>query len=226
MALCVGRQRRVYLPVKIQCKNSLNDQALCPSSLHSLVYLISDLWWRPCDGWGLPHPPPSENWYQSPWERWGLPGQSSCSLEPRNRHGACSQAGWHKFDVVTFSNRQIGKCLDRCSQIHTHTRRYKKKHIKHSQPNSWHEIGENVPEICAHICVFNVFLGNVMDHLQECTFTSRTTKTCFSVLMKKLQWFQFTSLSPFFTLAISHLSCSNSVHYSNLVIIIDSTIRC
>lgn len=62
-------------------------------SLHSSVHLIPYIWWRPCDGRGVPHPSASENWYQSPWQRWWLPGQSSCSLEPRNRYGTCTETG-------------------------------------------------------------------------------------------------------------------------------------
>lgn len=100
--------------------------------LLSSVYLISNVWWRPCDGRGLSHSPPSENWYQSPWQCWRLPGQSSCSLEPRDRYGACTQTGWHRFNAVYF-------ILDRLANAQTeaHECAHTQKHIC-SQGNSWH----------------------------------------------------------------------------------------
>lgn len=99
----------VFLSNKEFQKTCQNDNIyfLSPLVLHSSVYLIANIRWRPCDGRGLPHPPPTENWHQSSRQcRW-LPGKPSCSLEPRNRHGACSQTGWHKFKVVYFSINRL-----------------------------------------------------------------------------------------------------------------------
>lgn len=64
------------------------------------VHLIPDVRRRTGDGRGFPHPPPPEDRHQPPRQRRRLPGQPGRTLEPRHRHGARAQTGWHRCFVL------------------------------------------------------------------------------------------------------------------------------
>ncbi len=57
------------------------------------VHFSSDPWCHPGDSRGLQVPAAPTRGRLSPGQRWGLSGQSRCTLEPRHRHRESSQNG-------------------------------------------------------------------------------------------------------------------------------------
>lgn len=86
--------------------------------LCAAVHLLTNLRWCSSDGWSLPNSSSTENWHQSSWQRGGLPCQSSSPLEPRNRHGACTQTGQHTPAVVFALFAQVFTTMHKLTQKH------------------------------------------------------------------------------------------------------------
>lgn len=151
--------------------------SLCSLS-YSSVHIIANIRWRPCDGRGLPHPSPSENWYQSPWQRWWLPGQPSCSLEPRNRYGACTQTGWHNFDGVWFC--VVWMHWQTVEQMFTDPRTLTDAEMCLCQQNSWRVKGKK--ECSRNPCKYWFILNSYWDFDKEATL-KLNTQTCIAIFV-------------------------------------------